>query len=161
MRNHLIKEFEIRVFEESFSRINKCLGLLNEDEVWNSPNGQITPIGNTVLHLVGNARQWILTGIGGQKDSRLRNQEFEADSKVDKITLQNSLNELKHDLIPVLNQLSDDQINKITTVQDFEVSGFSIIIHVIEHFSYHTGQISLLTKLIKNQDLGYYEDHEL
>ena len=70
MHNHLIKEFEIRAFDESFSRISKCLNLLNEDEIWYAPNDQITTVGNTVLHLIGNARQWIITGIGQEEDNR-------------------------------------------------------------------------------------------
>lgn len=63
--------------------------------------------------------------------------------------LNSTLAELQKDLKSVLAELSDAQRNKITNVQGFEVSGFSIINHVIEHFSYHTGQISLLTKLMK------------
>ena len=62
------------------------------------------------------------------------------------------------DIEPILSNLNEDQINRLTSVQGFEVTGFSILIHVIEHFSYHTGQISLLTKLMKHQDLGYYDE---
>lgn len=161
MRNHLIKEFEIRVFDESYTRIKKCINLLAEDEIWSAPNENITSVGNTTLHLMGNARQWVLTGLGECPDGRTRDDEFKLDIKITKDELLNLLEELKNDLVPVLNKLSDDQIKKITRVQDFEVSGFSIMIHVIEHFSYHTGQISLLTKLMINQDLGYYSNHDL
>jgi uncharacterized damage-inducible protein DinB len=157
MQDHLIKEFEIRVFDESYTRISKCLNLLNEDEIWYAPNDQITTVGNTVLHLIGNARQWIITGIGQEEDNRERDDEFKVDSRVTKVELESALTELQKDLEPVLFGLNNNQINKVTNVQGFEVSGFSILIHVIEHFSYHTGQISLLTKLMKNEDLGYYE----
>ena len=88
-------------------------------------------------------------------------EEFYPSSRVSKAQLITSVEELKRELLPVLHQLTDAQINKTTTVQGFKVSGFSIIIHVIEHFSYHTGQISLLTKLLKDQDSGYYEGVEL
>ncbi|MFT6503169.1 MAG: putative damage-inducible protein DinB [Crocinitomicaceae bacterium] len=157
MQDHLIKEFEIRVFDESYTRISKCLNLLNEDEIWYAPNDQITTVGNTVLHLIGNARQWIIAGIGQEEDNRERDDEFKVDSRVSKVELESALTELQKDLEPVLFGLNNNQINKVTNVQGFEVSGFSILIHVIEHFSYHTGQISLLTKLMKNEDLGYYE----
>ncbi|MFT6983227.1 MAG: putative damage-inducible protein DinB [Crocinitomicaceae bacterium] len=157
MQDHLIKEFEIRVFDESYTRISKCLNILNEDEIWYSPNDKITTVGNTVLHLIGNARQWIITGIGKEEDNRERDDEFKVDSRVSKVELERALAELQKDVEPVLFGLNNNQINKITNVQGFEVSGFSILIHVIEHFSYHTGQISLLTKLMKNEDLGYYE----
>jgi uncharacterized damage-inducible protein DinB len=157
MQDHLFKEFEIRVFDESYTRISKCLNLLNEDEIWYAPNDQITTVGNTVLHLIGNARQWIIAGIGQEEDNRERDDEFKVDSRVSKVELESALTELQKDLEPVLFGLNNNQINKVTNVQGFEVSGFSILIHVIEHFSYHTGQISLLTKLMKNEDLGYYE----
>ena len=161
MRNHLIKEFEIRVFDESYVRIKKCINILDDEQIWSAPNDKITSIGNTTLHLIGNTRQWILTGIGERPDGRIRDDEFEECSKVSKGELLAMLDDLKNDLVPVLNALTNDQINRITQVQDFEVSGFSILIHVIEHFSYHTGQISLLTKLMTKGDLGYYADHDL
>ncbi|MFT6244506.1 MAG: putative damage-inducible protein DinB [Salibacteraceae bacterium] len=157
MQDHLFKEFEIRVFDESYTRISKCLNLLNEDEIWYAPNDQITTVGNTVLHLIGNARQWIITGIGQEEDNRERDDEFKVDSRVSKVELESALAELQKDVEPILFGLTNKQINKVTNIQGFEVSGFSILIHVIEHFSYHTGQISLLTKLMKNEDLGYYE----
>ena len=161
MKDHLIKEFEIRVFDESYVRIKKCLNLLRDEQIWSAPNDKITSIGNTTLHLIGNARQWILTGIGESSDERNRDDEFKEESKISKDELLTMLEDLKTDLMPVLKGLSENQINKVTSVQNFEVSGFSIVIHVIEHFSYHTGQISILTKLMINEDLGYYADHDL
>jgi uncharacterized damage-inducible protein DinB len=46
-------------------------------------------------------------------------------------------------------------------VQGFEVTGFSVVVHVIEHFSYHTGQITTLTKFLTNKDTGYYAGIDL
>jgi uncharacterized damage-inducible protein DinB len=31
------------------------------------------------------------------------------------------------------------------------------IAHVVEHFSQHTGQIILLTKMLTSEDLAYYQ----
>ena len=41
-------------------------------------------------------------------------------------------------------------------VQGFNFSGVGNIIHVTEHLSYHTGQIALWTKILKNKDLAFY-----
>jgi uncharacterized damage-inducible protein DinB len=41
-------------------------------------------------------------------------------------------------------------------VQGFNENVLSILIHVIEHMSYHTGQITFYTKLLENIDTNYY-----
>jgi uncharacterized damage-inducible protein DinB len=41
------------------------------------------------------------------------------------------------------------------------MSGTGIIVHVVEHLSYHTGQIAFWTKLLKDKDLGFYEGRDL
>jgi uncharacterized damage-inducible protein DinB len=46
-------------------------------------------------------------------------------------------------------------------VQGFQENGVSILIHVTEHFSYHVGQITHITKLLNNLDTGYYADVDL
>ena len=37
----------------------------------------------------------------------------------------------------------------------------AILIHVTEHFSYHTGQITYYVKASKNVDMNYYEGIDL
>ena len=36
-------------------------------------------------------------------------------------------------------------------------TGLTILIHVTEHFSYHTGQIAYITKLLSDKSLGFYD----
>ena len=43
-------------------------------------------------------------------------------------------------------------------VQVFEESGISILVHVVEHFSYHVGQITYYVKWRKNIDTNYYPE---
>jgi uncharacterized damage-inducible protein DinB len=50
---------------------------------------------------------------------------------------------------------------RIRQVQGFSLTGIGIIIHVTEHYSYHTGQIALLTKLLKDRDLAFYAGIDL
>jgi hypothetical protein len=70
MKELVVKEFEFRVFNESYDRIYKCLSMLNDQQIWKSPNATIPPIGNLILHLSGNAQQWILAGLGDRVDIR-------------------------------------------------------------------------------------------
>ena len=156
LKEHIVREFEIRIFEESYPRIYKCLSLLNEDQIWQSPNGSIPSVGCLILHLCGNARQWILSGLGEEEDNRNRDDEFIIHQNIRKSDFIFLLENLKVKLRTCLNELSEESLEKKIIVQDFDVSGFSAIVHVIEHFSYHTGQITTLTKLYTDADTGYY-----
>ena len=160
-KEYLIKEFEKRVFEESYARLFKCLSLIPEEKLWHSPNQHIPSVGNLVLHLCGNGRQWILSGIGKKPDNRDRPQEFIKHDNIRKSDLIFLLQNLKTNIRNVFSQMTEKDLVEIRQIQVYEVSGFSAIIHVIEHFSYHTGQISTLTKLLCNVDLGYYAGQNL
>ena len=152
----IVEEFERRVFEESYPRIYKCLSIIDEQQLWNSPQGNIPSIGSLILHLSGNARQWILSGLGGERDNRNRDDEFLIHRNIRKADFIFLLENLKVQLKNCLRELPDAHLESVAEIQGFKVTGFSAIIHVIEHFSYHTGQITTLTKLCTNQETDYY-----
>lgn len=156
LKKHIVSEFENRVFEESYTRIYKCLLLLNEKQLWESPNGNIPSVGNLILHICGNARQWVLSGLGRENDNRIRDDEFVIHRNIRKSDFVFLLENLKVNLQACLKDLSDKTLEDKVIIQGFKVTGFSALIHVIEHFSYHTGQITTLTKLYTNQETGYY-----
>lgn len=157
----LVKEFENRVFNESYERIYTCLSMIEEKDLWRSPGSNIPAIGNLILHLCGNARQWVLSGLGDKPDNRDRKQEFILHKKIKKSELVFLLENLKVNLRQTLEDLDSKSIEKIYCIQGFEVTGFSVLIHVLEHFSYHTGQITTLTKWLTNKETGYYGDIDL
>lgn len=152
----LILEAERRIFDESYQRIYKCLDLLTEEQVWQRPNENLSSIGNLILHLCGNARQWIVSGLGGKEDDRNRDREFQEGSKCSKWKLKRMLEELQIELKMVFQKINEEDLKRVRSVQVFEESGLSILIHVIEHFSYHTGQITWFTKFLTNEDTKYY-----
>lgn len=160
-KKQLITEFQTRVFDESYVRIYKCLSLLDEKQLWESPSGNIASVGSLILHLAGNARQWIVSGLGGAVDIRNRDEEFLVHRNIRKSDFIFLLENLKIQLKNCLEELKDDAFAKQYKIQGFSVSGFSVIVHVIEHFSYHTGQITTLTKIHTNQDTGYYSGLDL
>lgn len=155
------QEFERRVMDESFNRIRKCLGMLCQDELWNRLSDDTMSVGNQVLHIHGNVSQYILQGIGGRNFQRKRNEEFKDHNDLDIETLLFLLNKLEVDMKSVLHQLTPDELLRVRPVQVFEESGLSILTHVMEHTSYHTGQITLLTKLMTGKDTGYYSGYDL
>lgn len=160
-KKQLLEEFQNRVFEESYVRIYKCLSLLDEKQLWESPSSNISPVGSLILHLSGNARQWILSGLGGEVDNRNRNEEFLVHQNIRKSDFIFLLENLKVQLKNCLGSLPEYAFTDKYKIQGFSVSGFSVIVHVIEHFSYHTGQITTLTKFHTNKDTGYYTGLDL
>lgn len=153
----LKEEFRRRVFTESIPRIEKCLEMLNDDEIWRRGNSSVVSVGNLVLHLCGNARQWICAALGGETDQRKRDEEFGEKGPIPKTLLVEKLRQLKQDIEPVIANLNAEDLERVYEVQVFQESGVSVLVHVIEHFSYHTGQITTLTKLMKDRDTGYYK----
>jgi uncharacterized damage-inducible protein DinB len=152
----LVKEFKKRVFDESYTRIFKCLDQLNEDQIWFQFNEHTNSIGNLILHLHGNMRQWMMSTFNQSVDTRKRSLEFVAASRVSKSVLKKMLLDLKEELETVLDRITKDDVEKKYKVQVYTENGVSIMVHVIEHFSYHTGQIALITKLLADKDLEFY-----
>jgi len=152
----LVDQLEVRIINESVSRIKKCLQLIKEEELWLSPHAEITSIGSTILHLRGNATQWLNSIHEGKQVDRNRDAEFFPDRKWTKTDLEGILNDLSaaiHTLIPRLKEIDP---RKSLTIQTLPTNPVDAIVHVIEHFSYHTGQITLLTKLFTGKATDYY-----
>ncbi len=157
----LINEVRRRLIEESMPRIEKCLYLLTDEQIWWRPNKESNSIGNLVLHLSGNVRQWIVSGVGGEPDDRARQEEFDAPDQKSKEQLWNILATTMADMDVVLEGISAAQLIEERPVQVYNESVLSMLIHVTEHFSYHTGQIAWITKMLTEEQLGFYEGQDL
>lgn len=157
----LIAEARRRIAGESLPRILRCIEELSDEAIWRRPNESVVSVGNLVLHLAGNVRQWIGSGLGGAPDERTRDAEFAEQGPMPREGLVRILNDTIRDAESVLETLDPDTLLEPRRVQGRQETGVSILVHVVEHFSYHTGQISLHTKLHRNIDLGYYAGHDL
>ena len=157
----LLKECRRRLFDESFPRIRKCLGELTVDEIWARPNEQTVSAGNLVLHLAGNVRQYVVATLGGSPDVRERQKEFDATGPMATADLLSVLEKAMAEVSSVLDRIDPSTLLQTHRVQGFVESGLSILVHVVEHFSYHTGQIAYIVKSRKNVDLGFYRGRDL
>ncbi len=146
---------------EYTKRINICLQLLTEEQVWHKPNAQSNSIANLILHLCGNMTQYVLSSLDNIPDVRERDKEFSTESGISKTELFEKLSSTVTDVIKVIEKQTDELLLQIRSVQGFSKSGVGIIIHVTEHYSYHCGQIALITKLITNKDLEFYKGYNL
>jgi len=138
-------------------KIQKCLESLSDSDVWWRANEESNSIGNLLLHLSGNIRQWIVSGLGGVADERMRQTEFDARSVVSKTELLTRLSDSVREVDAVLAQFDSAALLRRYHIQDCEVTALEAIFHVVEHFSMHTGQIILLTKMLVKKDLRFYD----
>jgi len=60
----------------ALAKIKHCQGQLNDEQIWWRSHPALNSIGNLILHLAGNLRQWIVAGIGGAADVRNLPAEF-------------------------------------------------------------------------------------
>jgi hypothetical protein len=110
-----------------------------------------------VLHLCGNARQWIVCGLGDQPDHRNRDLEFEQSEIIPRAQLLERLIGTLREVTEVLTALPVEVLLERRKIQGREVEVLEAIFHVIEHFAMHTGQIIMLTKILAQKDLGFYD----
>lgn len=68
--------FVVKRMEMSERDILLCVERLSEAQLWERGGDWENSVGNLLLHLEGNVRQWILHGVGGQPDVRERDAEF-------------------------------------------------------------------------------------
>lgn len=135
-------------------RIGVCVGKLSEDQVWARGHENENAVGNLVLHLSGNVRQWIISGLGGKPDTRVRAREFSTQSGVTREELMTRLRETVDEAASVISGLTAEQLTQTRTIQGLTVSGLEAVLHVLEHFGQHTGQIIFATKNLTGEDLG-------
>ncbi|HXI40000.1 MAG TPA: DUF1572 family protein [Bryobacteraceae bacterium] len=143
--------------EQLWSRIRDCLAKLSTDEIWARGHENENAIGNLVLHLNGNVRQWIISGVGGAPDSRVRDAEFAARGGVEIAELRDRLDATVREAIAVIGKVTPQRITERLTIQKYEVTVLEAIYHVVEHFGQHTGQIIFVTKMLTGEDLGFYK----
>ena len=137
-------------------RILTCLGKLSGEQVWLRGGDHENAIGNLVLHLCGNVRQWIGMGVGGKQDVREREAEFEARAGEGPSELAARLTGVVDEALSTIGALAAGDLARVTKVQGYEITVLEAIAHVVEHFAQHTGQIILLTKHATGEDLGFY-----
>ena len=137
-------------------RIEDCLGRLTAGQIWARGGENENAVGNLVLHLCGNVRQWIVSGVGGEADMRRRDEEFAARGGVPVEQLAERLRATIDDAERVLRGVTAERMTRPITIQGYDVTVLEAIYHVVEHFAGHTGQILFITKMLTGADLGYY-----
>ena len=148
-RYHLVEDF--------LPKIERCVALLSDEQIWWRPNDESNSIGNLLLHLSGNVRQWIVCGLGGARDARDRDSEFAQRETIPRADLLSHLQQTITEVDATLAKFDLDSLVEKKTIQGLEVTALEAILHVVEHFSMHAGQVVLITKLLTARDLHFYD----
>jgi uncharacterized damage-inducible protein DinB len=138
-------------------KIERSIEGLTDDDVWWRANDASNSIGNLLLHLRGNTRQWIIGGIGGREDVRRRQEEFDERAHTPAAGLIAALEDVVREADRVIRAVDPAALPGMRRIQGYDVTVFDAIYHVVEHFSMHTGQIILLAKARSGRNLGLWQ----
>jgi hypothetical protein len=128
-------------------RIGHCLGQLSDQQVWWRPRAEMNSIGNLVLHLTGNVRQWIVAGLGGAPNVRVRPQEFAERGPIPKAEIWRNLTAVVAAANEALSRTDAEQLLAPRRIQGYVVTGLGALFDSVPHFRGHTQEIICLTRL--------------
>jgi uncharacterized damage-inducible protein DinB len=140
------------------TKIRLAVDALPEDALWWRANDQSNSVGNLLLHLAGNVRQWMVSGVGRAPDVRHRAAEFAAQDGPSRAELLANLDRTLDEVNHVLSGLTTQALLERRTIQGRDTTVLDAIFICVEHFSMHLGQIILLAKLRAPGAILFYED---
>ncbi len=152
-----------RLLEDYVPRIERAVTSLSPEDFWWQPHEGSTSVGVLLRHLEGNIRQWILSGLGGRPDHRERKTEFEGDAAGEAADLFAKLRATIQEAADVIGAMDEDALAKRHAIQGYDVTGLEAAYHVVEHLSWHAGQIVWIAKARGGPDHGiaFYDDEKL
>lgn len=161
MPSEFFLQASLDFLREFYGKIEEAVNRLDDKQIWWRPNPASNSIGNLLLHLAGNVRQHIISGCGGKPDTRRRTQEFhiQFDEALTptKGVLLTDLEQTVKEACEVLESFDAKRLLETRVIQNKEVVLMQDIYHVVEHFSYHTGQIVMRTKEITAEGFAWYQ----
>ncbi len=134
------------LLDEYVPKLTLAVAALTDADIWWRPAEGSNSIGNLLLHIEGNARQWLIGGVGQRPGARDRDGEFAADGGQSKQELLARLTASFREIDAVLAAVTVDQLDAPRRIQGADTTVFGAIYHVVEHVSMHTGQVIQLAK---------------
>jgi hypothetical protein len=147
-----------KLLDQYWPRLHSSVESLTKEQVWWRPNEASNSIGNLILHLNGNVRQWLVASFDRLEDTRDRPAEFAARQLIAPAVLLEKLGATMHEASRVLSRLTEADLLNTFQIQGYSVSGVEAVYQVVEHFGMHHGQILYINKLVRGEDLGFYRE---
>lgn len=142
----LLADARAFLIDDYLSKIERCLDALDEESVWWRANPASNSIGNLVLHLDGSTRMWVLGVAMGRRVIRDRDSEFSERGPLAKSQLLARLRATLAEVDEALALMDETTLLQRHPSSQGEVTALWAVLHAVEHFSMHTGQIILITK---------------
>lgn len=144
----LFLEESAEILDQASIKIRHCLGQLTAAQIGWRPHPNGNSIGNLILHICGNLRQWTLAGVGGQSDTRDRKNEFDCREVFAADSLVRLMDLTVSEAQALIDSLSSSQLVERRSIQGFDVTVLQAIHHTTTHFVGHTHQIIYITRMI-------------
>jgi uncharacterized damage-inducible protein DinB len=144
--------------DEYRTKMRRAVEVIPPDLIWVRPNEKSNSVGNLLVHLAGNVRQWIVSGVGGEADTRDRQAEFSARSGPPAEELLERLEDVLTEADAVLAGLSVETLSERRKIQGRDVSVMAAVYSAVQHFSTHLGQIIMIAKEHAPGAIRFYED---
>jgi len=144
---HFIAQSRGFLSSDYLPKIERCLEVLSDEDVWWRANEGSNSIGNLLLHLEGSTRAWIIGVAGGSHNPRDRQQEFDEREQISRAELMSRLRQTLTEADGVLARLDVEVLLERRQARGEEVTVLLAVYHAVEHFSMHTGQIIMLAKM--------------
>jgi uncharacterized damage-inducible protein DinB len=152
-----VKQSVSFLLDDFLPKIELASWKMSDEQIWWRANEESNSVGNLLLHLAGNVRQWIVCGIGGAEDLRRRQGEFDQRGEVSQQELLSDLRKTVEEACQVLENLNADSLLEKRFIQGRETTILSAVYHVVEHFSMHAGQIVFAAKIFQGE-MSFYDD---
>ena len=149
----LFLDYSCRKLENMTETLRVCLGKLSDAQIWERHGAHENSVGNLVLHLCGNMRQWVISGVGGTVDVRERDAEFSADGGMGAEELMGRFALTVAEARRVIAEVPTQRLVERINPQGRDVSVLDAIYQVVGHVDQHVGQIVVLTKQMTKTDL--------
>jgi len=149
----LFLDYSCKKLDGMTDNLRVCLGKLTDAQIWERHGPHENAVGNLVLHLCGNMRQWAIHGVGGEKDVRVRDAEFNADGGLSGTQLMETFASTVAEARAIIASLPAERLVERVTPQGRDVSVLDAIYQVVGHVQQHVGQVILLTKQMTRHDL--------
>jgi hypothetical protein len=148
-----------KLLNQYWPRMRSCVESLTDEQIWWRPNEASNSVGNLLLHLNGNVRQWLIDSFNRRQNRRDRPAEFHEEKRTSGSALLEQLGATIAEAGATLSRLTEADLIAEYEIQGYEhVSGLKAVYQVVEHFGLHYGQVVYITKMLCARDLGFYRE---
>ncbi len=146
MPDRFLAKSRAMLLDECLPKIRLATRALTDDDTWWRPAEGSNSIGNLLVHIEGNARQWLIGGVGNRPNARDRDAEFARTTGGSVHELVDRLTATFLEIDEILASLSDASLDDQRMIQGEATTVFDAIYHVVSHVNMHTGQVIQLAK---------------